>query len=102
MASRRVTLRNRCRLLPGADALRDADFYLDPSYRGTGLADDLFARAIQHAREDGAEELDLRVDANNDRALAYYEKRGFDIAKYRMRVAVEDVLLDTDDGSVDE
>lgn len=73
------------------DRLALGNLYLDPDYRGTGLADDLVARAIQQAREEGAVELSLSVDADNDRALAYYEKLGFDVARYRMRVPVADV-----------
>ena len=78
------------------DRLSLGNFYVDPAYRGTGLADDLVARAIQHAREDGAGELTLEVDVDNDRALAYYEKLGFDVARYRMRVPLEEVQLDTE------
>jgi len=81
-----------------ADKLHLGNFYVDPAYRGTGLADDLVARAIQHAREDGAVELSLDVDVDNDRALAYYEKLGFDVAKYRMRVPLEAVEPDTENG----
>lgn len=77
-----------------ADQLHLGNIYVDLEYRGTGVADDLVARGIQHAREDGAEELSLQVDADNDRALAYYEKLGFDVAKYKMRVPVEAVQLD--------
>jgi ribosomal protein S18 acetylase RimI-like enzyme len=78
-----------------ADQLTLGNFYVDPAYRGTGLADNLVARGIQHAHEDGAEELTLHVHAGNDRALAYYEKLGFDVAKYKMRVPLEDVQLET-------
>lgn len=76
------------------DQLHLGNFYVDPAYRGTRLADDLVARAIQHAREDGAVELALEVDVDNDRALAYYDKLGFDIARYRMRVSLEEVQID--------
>jgi ribosomal protein S18 acetylase RimI-like enzyme len=75
------------------DRLHLGNFYVDPAYRGTGLADDLIARAIQHAREDGAVELSLEASVDNERALAYYEKLGFDVAKYRMRVPLEDVQI---------
>ena len=83
------------------DQLHLGNLYVDPAYRGTGLADDLVARAMQHAREDGAVELTLEVDADNDRALAYYEKLGFDVARYRMRVPLDAVQLDTG-GNPDE
>jgi ribosomal protein S18 acetylase RimI-like enzyme len=76
-----------------ADKLILGNFYVDTAYRGTGLADDLVARAIQQAREDGAEELTLRVHVDNDRALAYYEKLGFEVAQYKMRVPLEEVGL---------
>jgi len=78
-----------------ADELHLGNFYVDPPYRGTGLADDLVARAIQHAREDGAVELSLQVDVDNDRALAYYEKLGFDVAKYRMQAPLDEIEIDT-------
>ena len=79
-----------------ADQLHLGNFYVDPAYRGTGLADDLITRAIQHARENGAVALSLQVDVDNDRALAYYEKLGFDVAKYRMQVPLEEVRADVD------
>lgn len=78
------------------DRLTLGNIYVDRGYRGTGLADDLVARAIQHAREDGARELTLEVDIDNDRALAYYEKLGFDVARYRMRVPLDEVQLDNE------
>lgn len=78
------------------DRLSLGNFYLRPEYRGTGLADDLVAKALQHAREDGAVELTLDVAADNDRALAYYEKLGFDVERYRMRVPLDEVDLDAE------
>jgi ribosomal protein S18 acetylase RimI-like enzyme len=83
------------------DRLSLGNIYLDPAYRGTGLADDLVARGIQHAREDGAEQLTLEVAADNDRALAYYEKVGFEVSRYTMRVPVEELHLDTELASVE-
>jgi ribosomal protein S18 acetylase RimI-like enzyme len=49
---------------------------------------------VQFAREDGCEQLVLEVDIDNERALAYYEKLGFEVGKYRMRVPVEEIELD--------
>ena len=69
------------------DRLVIGDFWVREQYRGTGLADELVARAVQQAREDGCEQLALDVDADNERALAYYEKLGFEVGRYRMRVS---------------
>lgn len=76
------------------DRLVVGDFYVRELYRGAGLADQLVARAVQSAREDGCEQLALEVDIDNERALAYYEKLGFEVGKYRMRVPVEELELD--------
>lgn len=79
-----------------ADRLSLGNLYVDPAYRGTGLADDLVARAVQHAREDGASELTLQVDVDNEHALAYCEKLGFDVARYQMRAPVDELQLDAE------
>jgi len=76
------------------DRLVVGDFYVTEPYRGGGLADRLVARAVQSAREDGCEEVALDVDADNGRALAYYRKLGFEVARYRMRIPVEEIQLD--------
>jgi ribosomal protein S18 acetylase RimI-like enzyme len=76
------------------DRLVVGDFYVRELYRGAALADQLVARAVQFAREDGCEQLVLEVDIDNERALAYYEKLGFEVGKYRMRVPVEEIELD--------
>lgn len=76
------------------DRLVIGDFYVAELYRGERLADQLVGRALQFAREDGCEQLALEVDVDNERALAYYEKLGFEVGKYRMRVPVEEIELD--------
>lgn len=75
----------------GPDRLLIGDFYVKKSYRGDELADTLVERAVQTARENGCSEVALDVDVDNDRALAYYEKLGFDVGRHRMRVSVDDV-----------
>ncbi|MFB6254247.1 MAG: GNAT family N-acetyltransferase [Halobacteriaceae archaeon] len=89
-----TTLRTPPSKYASADKLHLGNIYVDPKYRGTGLADDLVTRGIQHAREDGAEELSLNVAVDNDRALAYYEKLGFDVVEYEMQVPLDEVQLD--------
>jgi len=89
-----TSLRTPPQKYDSADRLSLGNFYVTPEYRGTGLADDLVAKALQHAREDGAEEFTLDVAVDNDRALAYYEQLGFEVARYRMRVPVDELELD--------
>jgi GNAT superfamily N-acetyltransferase len=69
-----------------ADRLLVGDFYVTADHRGTGLARELMARAAQRAREVGCPELTLDVDVENDRALAFYEKLGFEPYRHKMSV----------------
>ena len=69
------------------------DFYVRDSYRGTGLAQRLVGRGLTQAREEGCSELVLDVDVDNERALAFYEKLGFEPGRYRMRCPVSDIDL---------
>jgi ribosomal protein S18 acetylase RimI-like enzyme len=67
------------------------DFYVAEPYRGSGLADDLLSRAAQRAREAGCRDVELNVDVDNERALAFYEKQGFEPRRYRMSVGAEEL-----------
>jgi ribosomal protein S18 acetylase RimI-like enzyme len=67
------------------------DVYVTDAYRGTGLVDELFERAAERARDARCSELVLDVDVDNDRAIACYEKLGFETARRRMAVAVDDL-----------
>ncbi|MFB6296163.1 MAG: GNAT family N-acetyltransferase [Halobacteriales archaeon] len=73
------------------DRLVVGDIYVREPYRGTGLADDLIARAAERAREAGCGELALDVDVDNERAIAFYEKLGFDPYRRRLLVGVDDL-----------
>lgn len=85
--------------------LEISDCWVDESYRGSGLADDLMARAVQQGREDGCADLTLTVGVENERALAYWEKLGFDVQGFGMTVPLGGVTLehggDAQSGSVD-
>ncbi|MFC6723936.1 GNAT family N-acetyltransferase [Halobium palmae] len=72
------------------DRLFVCDIYVREPYRGTGLATDLFDRLGEWARETGCEEFSLDPHADNDRALAFYEKLGFETTQYHMVASVED------------
>jgi len=75
------------------DRLVVGDLYAREPYRGTGLAADLLDRAARRARTAGCAELALDVDVGNDRALAFYEKCGFETVRRRMSVPVEALEL---------
>ncbi|WP_255195438.1 GNAT family N-acetyltransferase [Halorarius litoreus] len=61
------------------DAAVVNELYLRPEYRGTGLADDLFARGLDHARAQDLplDRVVLDVDRENERARAFYERHDF-------------------------
>ncbi|WP_439027212.1 GNAT family N-acetyltransferase [Haloarchaeobius sp. DT45] len=56
------------------------EIYVRPEYRGTGVADDLMAAAVDLARDQDLplERLVLDVDRENDRAKAFYDRYGFE------------------------
>jgi GNAT superfamily N-acetyltransferase len=55
------------------------ELYVVPAARGTGVADDLMDAAIALARDQSLplDRLVLDVDRENDRANAFYDRRGF-------------------------
>jgi ribosomal protein S18 acetylase RimI-like enzyme len=54
-------------------------FYVDASYHGTGLAHQLMAHVVARARAERASVLWLGVWEKNPRALAFYQKWGFEV-----------------------
>lgn len=56
------------------------EIYVEPAYRGEGVADDLMGEAIDVAREQDLplDRMVLDVDAENDRAQSFYERYGFE------------------------
>jgi ribosomal protein S18 acetylase RimI-like enzyme len=73
------------------DRLMVGDIYVRESYRGSGFARELMARAKRRAEETDCAELVLDVDVDNERALAFYEMMGFETLRRRMRVAVDEL-----------
>lgn len=76
------------------DRLIIGDLYVEPSARGTGLAEALVERAVDAAVEAGCEELSLDVDVENDRARAFYRRLGFATIRHQMTAQVTDIELD--------
>jgi GNAT superfamily N-acetyltransferase len=56
------------------------EVYVRPDHRGTGVADDLMAAAVDFARSQDLplDRLVLDVDRENERAGAFYERHGFE------------------------
>lgn len=52
-------------------------FYVTPQAQGTGAADTLIAALLHHAANAGVWQLELCVAAANTRAIAFYERHGF-------------------------
>ncbi|WP_394741145.1 GNAT family N-acetyltransferase [Natronococcus roseus] len=71
------------------DRLTVGDLYVRESYRGTGLVDALLERAVERARAVGCEALSLEVDVDNERAIAVYERHGFETDRRRLSLTVE-------------
>jgi len=67
------------------DWLELEDVYIEPAWRGTGLAAALVARVEEWARATGVDTVQLYVTASNARALAFYDKEGFHPAQLILR-----------------
>jgi ribosomal protein S18 acetylase RimI-like enzyme len=63
--------------LEGRFALEISRFYVDRPWHGRGIARVLMSACIAEARSRGADALWLLVYQNNPRAVAFYEKSGF-------------------------
>lgn len=72
------------------DRLFICDIYVGEPYRGNGLANDLFDRSRDWAHEAGCEEFSLDPHVDNDRAIAFYEKLGFERTQQHMVASVDD------------
>lgn len=63
--------------VPEQNAAELTKVYVDPDYRGAGLAQALFARALAFARDRGCAEMMLWSDTRFARGHRFYEKLGF-------------------------
>ncbi|WP_081455334.1 GNAT family N-acetyltransferase [Roseibium aggregatum] len=53
-------------------------FFVTRSYQGSGAAKVLMAGVIEEAKSNGLAQLELFVDTENLRAMAFYERQGFE------------------------
>ena len=69
------------------DAIELYQFYVLAGWHGEGVAQELMAWSLAHARDHGAREIILSVYVDNHRAHRFYEKYGFeDIGRIAFRV----------------
>ena len=62
--------------------------YVVPEARNQGIATSLVHMALQWATQQGCREADLNVLANSRNAKALYEKIGFSVFRYEMRMQI--------------
>jgi len=68
----------------GIKTMRCGGFAIIPEFRGKGIAQELFKRHMQAARENDCKLLYLEVIKENTRALRFYEKAGYEsVTDYR-------------------
>jgi ribosomal protein S18 acetylase RimI-like enzyme len=72
--------------------------YVRPSARGSGLARELMRAAAEHAREQGADHLELDVLENNEYARRFYDRLGFATVERRLAAPVDGLLADSAEG----
>ncbi|MFC6941390.1 GNAT family N-acetyltransferase [Salinirubellus sp. GCM10025818] len=64
--------------------LRIGELYVVPEARGEGVADALLDRATEWGEERDCERVGLSVNAENDRARSFYERRGFEARRLKL------------------
>jgi ribosomal protein S18 acetylase RimI-like enzyme len=57
--------------------------YVEPASHGTGLAQELMDVAVQRARQGGHDWIWLGTNEQNERALAFYSRAGFQVVGRR-------------------
>lgn len=61
------------------------EVYISPEHRGKGLAKDFFS-FVRQAYSDKVKRIRLDVEADNEKAIALYDKIGFEPLEYRQMV----------------
>lgn len=73
------------------DRIVICEIYVSEPYRGTGLAHELVKYAESRAKAENCSEIVLSVDVDNNRALRFYDKLGFQSLRHRMVVNVSNL-----------
>ena len=75
------------------DRLHVGDLYVHAHYRGTGLGRRLLEQVADQAVELACTEVALDVDVDNEPAIDFYERLGFEPRRWEMRVDVDSLRL---------
>ena len=62
------------------------ELYLDAPYRNRGIGQQILREIFEYARQQQCEEISLSVDAANTAAFSLYQKLGFSIRSYGMKL----------------
>ncbi|MEO0487018.1 MAG: GNAT family N-acetyltransferase [Pseudomonadota bacterium] len=72
----------------GCSDVEIATFYVQPRHHGTGIGGKLLSEGVEHCRARGAGSVWLQTNAENDPAIAFYLKRGFEqVGETHFRIA---------------
>ena len=58
------------------------DLIVSPEYRGKGIGEALINGVVEKAREEGRDRVELDVEADNEKAIGFYKKKGFEVEEW--------------------
>ncbi len=65
--------------------------YVSPQWRGQGYGQKLLSIAEQWCRDAGAEKAALDASVNNEEAMAFYQRAGYQVTRLRMEKPIVDI-----------
>lgn len=74
------------KVLPGATTGEVYAIGIRPSERGKGLGRELFVRGLELLHARGIATVDLYVEADNEKAIALYDRFGFDVTEEHVKM----------------
>ncbi|MDD4820180.1 MAG: GNAT family N-acetyltransferase [Flavobacteriales bacterium] len=58
------------------------DLIVSPQCRGWGVGADLMDAVVDFAKEKGSDRIELDVESSNEKAIAFYKKKGFEVDQW--------------------
>ena len=68
--------------------------YLEPEFRGRGMAIQLLGRAVLYFRDQGRDRIRLHVSEDNKNALAFYRRNGFQMIGVKKGIRADLLLME--------